>query len=68
MNNHDTESRVVEQPAIGDRRSEMLDYFAAHALQGMLSVEPCSDTAEQFAMAAYQQAEAMIREREKWIK
>lgn len=61
-------------------RAEMLDYFAAHALQGLLSnasVRAELDKlhnhqsraiCEHLCDRCYQYADQMLREREKWVK
>ena len=64
-----------DQPAFpcqyqGDTRSDafgltMRDYFAAKAMQGMLSDHECNLTTEKFASSAYEYADAMLKERAK---
>lgn len=51
--------------AINDLREPLRDYFAAHALMGML-VAPMSGASPEFIVAvAYEFADAMLKERAK---
>ena len=43
------------------------DYFAAHALQGMIAEPSLKATPEEFAQKAYQIADSMMEARGLWL-
>ena len=47
-----------------DKGMSLKDYFAAHALQGMIAEPSLKATPEEFAQKAYQLAEAMLKARD----
>lgn len=61
--------RVAEAGIADERTHSLLDYFAAHALNGLLAALPAAPSssfdAAQTAHLAYECAEAMLRERHK---
>ena len=48
-------------------RVELLDYFAAKAMQSLLITTTKDEDLKILAWGAYQWANAMLKEREKWI-
>lgn len=56
----------VHDPKTGSMSHGMSlrDYFAAHALQGMIAEPSLKATPEEFAQKAYQIAEAMMKARD----
>jgi hypothetical protein len=47
-----------------DKGMSLRDYFAAHAMQGMIAEPSLKATPEEFAQKAYQLAEAMLKARD----
>lgn len=46
----------------------LLDHFAGLAMQGMQADSSFDASVQKIAEAAYSQADAMLKERQKWIK
>ena len=57
---------VHEMIEIVDTGMNLLDYFAGHALQGLLNTIRPGDQYSQFAETAYRIAEKMMEERGKY--
>jgi len=49
----------------GSNGMTLRDYFAAKAMQGLVSIDDLDMTPSDYARWAYQQADAMLAEREK---
>ena len=47
-----------------DKGMSLKDYFAAHALQGMIAEPSLKATPDEFAQKAYQIADAMLKARD----
>lgn len=50
---------------LGNKGMSLRDYFAAKAMQGLVSIDDLDMTPSDYARWAYQQADAMLAEREK---
>jgi hypothetical protein len=65
MSLSDEHRRVVEAFVNAQQRMDLRDYFAAAALQGMLSNPDFTGNVEEYAHGAFLHADAMLKEREK---
>jgi hypothetical protein len=53
------------QKIVGNKGMTLRDYFAAKALQGLLSNRNAEAAIDEFAVKAYRMADAMLKERMK---